>query len=244
MQLDFLFAPSRNGGRIKDALQIGSQTIPIQFARNRRARRYIIRVQPDGSIRATVPRVGSIKEAWAFAERNANWILKQLQKRQENSTHQTAWQHGTVILYRGEKVQLVVSPNHDGHLVQFGDQTLHISHTANLRPAIERHLRKLATSELTTRTLELARQHTLTVNRVTIRNQRSRWGSCSRRGTISLNWRLMQMTDSVRDYVILHELAHTREHNHSQRFWRLVEELCPNYPEAKAWITQHRGLLR
>ena len=105
-------------------------------------------------------------------------------------------------------------------------------------------LRRLATKELTARTLALARQHTLTVNRVTIRNQRSRWGSCSRRGTISLNWRLIQMPDPIRDYVILHELAHTREHNHSQKFWRLVEELCPDYREAKAWIRQHRGMLR
>lgn len=244
MQMDFLLAPLTEGGRIKDALQIGSQIVPIQFARNRRARRYIIRLQPDGSVRATVPRVGSIKEARAFADRNADWILKQLQKQQENPTHSATWQQETEILYRGEKVQFTVSPNRDGHLVQFGDQWLHVRHAANLRPAIERHLRKLATSELTVRTLALARQHTVTVHRVTIRNQRSRWGSCSCRDTISLNWRLIQMPDAVRDYVILHELAHVREHNHSQRFWRLVEQLCPNYREAKAWITQHRGLLR
>ena len=244
MQLDFLFSPMKEAGRIRDAMQIGTQTVPIQFARNRRARHYIIRVQPDGSVRATVPRVGSIKEARSFAERNLDWILKQIQKRHENPTRPTAWQHGTEILYRGEKFQLVVSPNHDRHLVQFGDQTLHVRHADNLRLPIERHLRKLATKELTARTLALARQHTLTVNRVTIRNQRSRWGSCSRRGTISLNWRLIQMPDAIRDYVILHELAHTREHNHSQRFWRLVEKLCPNYREAKLWIRQHRGLLR
>ena len=244
MQLDFLFSPRTDAGSIKHALRINSQTIPIQFVRNRRARHYIIRVQSDNSVRATVPRVGSIKEARAFAERNADWILKQLQKHHENPSHPTAWQHGTNVLYRGGKVQLVVSLNQDGHLVQFGDQTLRIRHADNLRTIIERHLRKLAASELTTRTLELARQHTLTVNGVTIRNQRSRWGSCSRRGTISLNWRLIQMPDAVRDYVILHELAHTQEHNHSPRFWRLVEHLCPYYREAKGWIKQHRGMLR
>ncbi len=227
-----------------DALQIDSQTIPIQFARNHRARRYIIRVQQDGSVRATVPRVGSIKEARAFAERNADWILKQLQQRREHPAHSTPWQHGTGILYRGERISLIVSPNHDGHVVQVADQTLHVPHIANLRPAIERHLRKLAASELTAQTMELAKLHGLTVKRVTIRNQRSRWGSCSRHGTISLNWKLIQMPDAVRDYVIWHELAHTREHNHSQRFWRLVEELCPDYREAKLWIKQHRGMLK
>src|ERR1017187_4678567 len=128
MQLDFLFSPMKEAGRIKDALRIGSQTIPIQFARNRRARHYIIRVNPDGSVRATVPRVGSIKEARSFAERHADWILQQIQKRQANPTHLGTWHYGTVILYRGEKVRLVVSPNHDGHLVQSGDQTLHVRH--------------------------------------------------------------------------------------------------------------------
>jgi predicted metal-dependent hydrolase len=244
MQLDFLMTPFKHGGQIKDVLRVGSQAVPIHFARNHRARRYIIRVQQDGSVRATVPRVGSIKEARAFAERNADWIAKQLQQRREHPAQSTPWQHGTEILYHGEKVQLVVSPNHDGHLVQFGAQTLHVSHAANLRTAIERHQRKLATSELIARTLELAKLHGLSVKRVTIRNQRSRWGSCSRRGTISLNWRLVQMPDAVRDYIIWHELAHTHEHNHSQRFWRLVEQLCPNYKEAKAWIRTHRGMLR
>jgi predicted metal-dependent hydrolase len=244
MQMDFLFAPFKNGGRIMDVLRIGSQEIPIRFVRNRRARRYIIRVHPDGSTRATVPRTGSTKEARAFAERNADWILKQLRQRREHPAHTTTWQHRSEILYRGAKVQLTVSPNHDGHLVQFGDQTLHISYAANLRPAVERHLRKLATNELTGRTLELAKLHGLAVKRVTIRNQRSRWGSCSRRGSISLNWRLIQMPDTVKNYIIIHELMHLRQMNHSQRFWREVEATCPNYREAKAWIRQHRGILR
>jgi predicted metal-dependent hydrolase len=242
--MNFLFATVTNGGRTKDALRIGSQIVPIHFVRNHRAWRYILRVQSDGSVRATIPRVGSIKEARAFVDRTTDWILKQLQKRQEQPPQPTAWQHGTCILYRGEKVQLVVSPNHDSHLVQFGDQMLRVRHADDLCPTIERHLRKLATNELIERTMGLARQHTLTINRVTIRNQRSRWGSCSRLGAISLNWRLIQMPDSVRDYIILHELAHTKEHNHSPRFWRLVGHLCPNYSEAKGWIQQHRGMLR
>jgi predicted metal-dependent hydrolase len=74
-----------------------------------------------------------------------------------------------------------------------------------------------------------------------VRNQRSRWGSCSRRGTISLNWRLIQTPVSVRDYVILHELAHLKEMNHSKRFWREVARLCPDYKEAENWLKRHSG---
>jgi len=116
--------------------------------------------------------------------------------------------------------------------------------TDTMRDAVERHLWNRARSELVARTLALAAQHNLLVKRVTVRNQRSRWGSCSRRGTISLNWRLIQMPDSVRDYIVLHELMHLREHNHSARFWHQVEQVCPDYLQAEKWLKQHRHLLR
>ncbi len=89
----------------------------------------------------------------------------------------------------------------------------------------------------------LASRNGFTVNRVTVRNQRTRWGSCSRRGTISLNWRLIQTPDYVRDYIALHELAHLRHMNHSRRFWQEVERLCPDYRSAERWLKQNRGIL-
>jgi hypothetical protein len=82
----------------------------------------------------------------------------------------------------------------------------------------------------------LASEHSLTVDRVTIRNQRSRWGSCSRRGVIALNFRLVQMPPAVCDYVLLHELMHLRQQNHSRRYWRLVAAVCPDYREAERWL--------
>jgi len=103
---------------------------------------------------------------------------------------------------------------------------------------------RLAARELPVRTLELAAWHNFTVRRVTVRNQRSRWGSCSRRGTISLNWRLIQAPPFVRDYIVLHELAHLKEMNHSRRFWREVARLCPDFADAERWLKQHSGLLR
>jgi predicted metal-dependent hydrolase len=92
--------------------------------------------------------------------------------------------------------------------------------------------------------MELAKLHGIEVARVSVRNQRSRWGSCSRRGTISLNWRLIQTPAWVRDYIILHELAHRREMNHSDRFWREVERLCPDYLAAERWLKAQRAVLR
>ena len=116
--------------------------------------------------------------------------------------------------------------------------------TGNLRPAVERHLRSLAARELPARVWELAQARGFPVRRVTVRNQRSRWGSCSRKGTISLNWRLLQAPPFVRDYIVLHELAHLKEMNHSHRFWAEVESLCPGYADAERWLKQHASLLR
>jgi predicted metal-dependent hydrolase len=113
-----------------------------------------------------------------------------------------------------------------------------------LRPAIENHLRQLAARELPARLLELAARHGLSVNRITVRAQKSRWGSCSRRGTISLNWRLIQTPAFVSDYICLHELMHLRQMNHSPRFWREVEAVCPEYRTAERWLKEHPGLLR
>ena len=132
----------------------------------------------------------------------------------------------------------------DGRTVRLGDENIKIAGIGeDLRPWITKHLWRLAALELPRRTFELAAQHQLTVTRVTVRNQRSRWGSCSRRGTISLNWRLVQTPVLVRDYIILHELMHLRQMNHSARFWREVERVCPDYAVAEKWLKQNPGLL-
>jgi predicted metal-dependent hydrolase len=136
--------------------------------------------------------------------------------------------------------------------VRFGNEllliscklTLQTSKHLDLRPCVERHLRELATHELPLRVAELAKEHQFEVRRVSVRNQRSRWGSCSRRGTISLNWRLVQTPIYVRDYIILHELAHLKEMNHSKRFWREVARLCPEFVKAEQWLKEHPDLFK
>lgn len=89
------------------------------------------------------------------------------------------------------------------------------------------------------RLLELAAEQGLTVTRVSVRNQRSRWGSCSRSGHICLNWRLIEMPDSIRDYVMLHELMHLKRMDHSPGFWKLVKQVCPSFEDARAWLRVH-----
>jgi predicted metal-dependent hydrolase len=97
----------------------------------------------------------------------------------------------------------------------------------------------LAVNELAQRTRELATHTNSQISRVTIRDQRTRWGSCSRHRAISLNWRLIQTPQKVIDYIILHELMHLRQMNHSKKFWAEVEKVCPTWRDAEKWIRQH-----
>jgi predicted metal-dependent hydrolase len=103
-------------------------------------------------------------------------------------------------------------------------------------------MKRRAVTELPARLRELASRHGFRPRRVTIRDQRSRWGSCSPGGDISLNWRLVLMPADVRDYVILHELAHLRVANHSRRFWKVMAEICPDWQVARRWLREHSVL--
>jgi predicted metal-dependent hydrolase len=148
------------------------------------------------------------------------------------------------IFYRGQKTPLQVAPQSTGYLVYFADQSVRVTGIDHLRPLIESHLWRLACRELKPQVVELAQRHNIRLRRVSIRNQRSRWGSSSRKGTISLNWRLIQTPEFVQQYIILHELVHQREMNHSPRFWKQVAEVCPDYQKAETWLSQHRRLLQ
>jgi predicted metal-dependent hydrolase len=225
-------------------LRVGARPVRLWLVRNRRARRYVLRLRPDGAARVTIPRGGSVAEAKRFVERNAAWLEGQLLRQTTQPRGPQAWVAGTEILFRGERVRLIAGAEGQPGVISFGSETVRVpNEAADLRPAIERHLRQLAARELPARVLELAALHQCRVSRVTVRNQRSRWGSCSRRGTLSLNWRLVQTPPSVRDYLVLHELAHLREMNHSRRFWQEVERLCPEFREGERWLKQHSSLL-
>jgi predicted metal-dependent hydrolase len=163
----------------------------VVFIRHRWARRYILRVLADGTVRVTLPRWGAKREAQALIDANRAWI---------------------------ERERATIRPRTAED--QSGDELL----------------RQRARRELPAELLALAQAHSIPVARVSIRNQRSRWGACSASGTITLNWRLIQVPGFVREYVMLHELMHRRELNHSKRFWRLVAACCPRFVEARRWL--------
>ncbi len=226
-------------------LTVHGRQMPLAVIRNHRARRYLLRLRPDGSARLTIPRRGSVIEGRWFAERNTEWLAQQLVRLQSNPIKPKQWFIGTELLFLGEWVKLEPGINGETGIVQFGGEKVSVPDVNDdLRSRMMMHLRKLAAAELPPKVFEFAAEHQLSVRRVTVRNQRSRWGSCSRRGTISLNWKLIQAPPFVRDYIILHELMHLRQMNHSTRFWREVEAVCPEYRSAEKWLKENSGLLK
>jgi predicted metal-dependent hydrolase len=216
----------------------GPPDSPIAYVlvRSPRARRYILRLRPDGVVRVTIPPRGSRREALDVIERHRPWIERQWRQRLAERRAQDVWDDGTRILFRGREVLLSVQRTRGAWRIRFGEEVVLARSDARIRDAVERRLRELAERELEPRLRTFAARHGLVVRQVTVRNQRTRWGSCSRRGTISLNWRLVQMPPFVSDYILLHELMHLRQANHSRRFWREVEGVCPEYREAETWL--------
>lgn len=181
-------------------MAIRGRTYLVHVVRVRRARHYVLRILPDGSLRLALPWWGRMDEALAFLRAQAEWIERERLKR--------------LLKPAGRR---------------YSDEDL--------------RLRAAASTVLPARLRELAGTHGLNVSTVTVRNQRTLWGSCSRRGAISLNWRLMLMPADVRDYILIHELAHLKHANHSRRFWATVESMCPRYRDAHRWLRAHGATL-
>jgi predicted metal-dependent hydrolase len=221
-------------------LSRGGAVFEIHLVRMRRARRYVMRVRPDGSLRVTVPRGGSRAEALRFAGRHLRWAEAERARLASLPRLPAAWNDGAVVLLDGVAVCVHRERHGDVDVVSMGRISATVpAGTGDVRGALERAMRETARQELPPLLLDHARAQRLEVARITIRSQRSRWGSCSRRGAIALNFRLIQMPPEVREYIVLHELMHLKQANHSRRFWALVERVCPAFRAAEQWLKTH-----
>lgn len=220
-----------------DDLPLSPGRLQVRYVRHVRARRYRLLFRRDGTARCTVPRRGTLREARRFVAANESWLAERLRRHQTEPRADLPLRPGQSVWLQGVETPLHLEPGET--MARLGDLEVPLeSVEGDLRPAVERALRRRAATDLPRRTQELAVEHDLEsrLSRVSVRNQSTRWGSCSARGVISLNWRLVQTPPWVRDYVILHELAHLRHLNHSPRFWELVKQMCPEYEVSEAWL--------
>lgn len=174
-----------------------------------------------------------------------NWVLKHLTQlqanREQNNPLQRLMLRGVphkVIMKKGRRKRGGVEI-HDNTLVV---ETLDGSEEASLA-VMEKWLIKLAKKEIEVRVMSISAITGISFKRIFYRNQRTRWGSSSGLGNISLNWRIIMIPPAVRDYLIVHELCHQRHLNHSPTYWRLVKHYFPGYKKAEAWLKANRGIM-
>ncbi|MBI3343753.1 MAG: M48 family metallopeptidase [Gammaproteobacteria bacterium] len=215
----------------KDQLTVMGEDIPYTLHRIPRRRRLSLHVSDDAEVIVRIPLRASLREAREFVHNHTPWVAKRLaQVRAQLARRRPLEEASRLPLLDTE---LTLRLHHAAHgRVDRHDEALHVHSPCHERAGIVRLLeiwyRREAQVYMTGRLAILAEKAGLWPERVTIRSQKTCWGSCSARGTISLNWRLMLAPAALVDYVLAHELCHLRHLNHSAAFWDLVEGLDPD----------------
>lgn len=213
----------------------------VRVRRHRQARRYTLRIQAaTREIVLTMPPRGCLKEAKDFAQKHGAWIASRL----HHLPKAEPFAHGGVVPLRGEPHRIVHRKGERGTVwaerTDDGERRLCVAgDTPHIDRRVGDFLRKEARADLERASRAFAGQIGVTLKSVSIRDPSSRWGSCSTTGVLSYSWRLILAPPFVLDYLAAHEVAHLVEMNHSPRFWRLVDRLCPNVRRAKAWLDMH-----
>lgn len=213
----------------------------VRLRRHARARRYTLRIHSaTREVVLTMPPRGSLKEARAFAHKHGGWIAARLSRLPAPAP----FAHGTLLPLRGIDHRIEHRRGARGtvwaEIADSGERMLCVAgDRAHMARRIRDFLKREAKRDLEAASRAAAQHLGVKIVRVSIRDQSSRWGSCSATGVLSYSWRLILTPPFVLDYLAAHEVAHLVEMNHSRRFWRVLDRLCPHVARAKAWLDAH-----
>ncbi|KAE9632491.1 M48 family metallopeptidase [Parasedimentitalea maritima] len=214
----------------------GSPPVPLVLRRSARARRISLRISAlDGRVTLTLPKRLHESEALEFAAEKEDWIRTHLAKHSDVVIAQA----GASLPIDGRDRQIVVSNNKRFKLL---DDEIEVPAKWTGR-ALQRFLRELARDRLAEASDHYAAALGRSYNRITLRDTRSRWGSCSSDGALMYSWRLILAPPDVLTYVAAHEVAHLAEMNHSAAFWAQVEVLYGAYQAPRNWLKTQGGSL-
>ncbi len=225
------------------SMHIQGREIPYTLRQSQRAKRISIRHKPGQGFELVYPRSQSAAAALDFFREKQRWVLKTWEKAGAKVQPARVYGDAAELPYLGGGITLrLADDGDDAYFVFEGDQlkiVLSRRYHADqglLRQVVESFYRQQAKRYLPQRLTALARQHGFAYKALRIKNQKTRWGSCSAKGNINLNLRLMMAPPAAIDYVILHELCHTRELNHGAAFWAQVARCCPGYQRWIDWF--------
>ena len=206
--------------------------------RSDRARRVRVAVDPEKGVEVVLPRRAPLRAAEHAVIELRPWLERRL--RAQEAARAAVAARGSTVPYLGTELRLVPEPGRtrvhrrgDDLLVPEGDP----------RPALERWYRRMARKEVQPRLDAAVAALGTRYTALTIRAQKTRWGSCSSTGAMSFNWRLLLAPEEVLDYVVWHEACHLLVMDHSPRFWALVERHVPGYAAPRRWLRRHGGTL-
>ncbi|WP_341367026.1 SprT family zinc-dependent metalloprotease [Yoonia sp. BS5-3] len=211
----------------------GNPPIDVSLRRSRRAKRLSLRVSRlDGRVTLTLPHLAAEREGISFLRAKEAWLRSHLDQLAPVQTVAI----GEQIMLRGKMTPIVAG---EGKRLVIADQQIAAPGPEGLGLKIKAQLRQIARNALVEASDRYAGLLGQSYTRISIRDTRSRWGSCSSQGALMYSWRLIMAPPSVLDYVAAHEVAHLVEMNHSAAFWAVVEKICPGYKAERDWLRQH-----
>ncbi|MEH6528141.1 MAG: SprT family zinc-dependent metalloprotease [Sneathiella sp.] len=216
-------------------LQLEQRQVPVEIKHSPRASRLKLRIDRQAGVVLILPLRASTKEGLAFLKRELPWVAEKIEKIPE-----------TIPFLPESKLPLLGTPHIIKHvpnergLVWSEDCQIFVTGQIEHVPRrIKDWIKKAAKREITPRVLNYTAQLGVMHTGITLRDQKTRWGSCSSTGQLNFSWRLFLMPEFVLDYVVAHEVAHLRHMNHSAQFWGVVNGLNTDVKAAKKWLTRH-----
>ncbi len=210
----------------------------ISYLLEHRPRRTVgLKITADGLVVHAPKRIFAFQLNQILQEKSG-WILDKLKARAANQVNAIEWVDGVHLLYLGQDIQLSIVKNRSNKALFLDANTLIMAtptpdNHALIHRKVVQWYQKQAMADFARRLTILATKLGVPTPPLTLSNAKSRWGSCNSRGEVRLNWRLLQASPSIINYVICHELAHLKQMNHSAKFWAVVESLFSDYKQAE-----------
>lgn len=230
-------------------LRLGEQDVSYRVRRSSKAKNVNIKLSVENGLEVVVPSAYPMDKVEPLLKSRESWILEKLAviKRRTEQKKAYSLEERKAVSFLGKPYRLVTVYQQGNPSVQIVDDKLVVmlcqEHQDKIPIIIERWLRLQAKHVILQR-LELAKQKLqIDYNQVFIKDQKTRWGSCSGQRNLNFNFRLVMAPLPVVDYLVAHELAHLVEMNHSKKFWDLVASICPDYKIHRQWLRDHGGEL-
>ena len=219
--------------------------IPVEKIIRCRRRTIALVITPDGQLVVRAPLKAPAARIDEFIREKRSWIKKkigEIQQRPAATVH--TYEEGDIFFFLGRAYPLQIVDSPDAGI----ERTDRLCVSATVLPDIRNELtcwyRKEARTEIHARCMWFSMMTGYTPRSIRITNACQRWGSCSHKGNLNFSWRLVQAPMKIVDYVILHELVHLRQPDHSKKFWSKVKEIMPDYERRREWLRENERLLR